>query len=470
VAVVPVSKVREDVARLDSDYFKRADLDALAAMRAKPYNLIGDIAYVTDGIHTSIPFREGSGVRVISAKHPKDGFFDLTVCEEIDSMAHAANPRTALRENDVILSTVGTIGNVAVVEKAMLPANTDRHVAIMRSLTDYHNPIDPHYLASVLASQFGRFQSNRETTGNVQPNLFLVKIRSLIIPRFGLELEQKVAQAFRVSQVMRQQSKAALETAEAMLIDALGLGGWSPPEPLTYIRSAAAVLKSARLDSQYYMPAKFQTLNALQAISSQSLSEVFDSVRDMINPAMGKPTDLVRNYDLTDALHPILDDRIEPVTLAEIGSQKKLLRDGDLAVSRLRAYLREIAVVRAGDTYPKVGSSEFFVLRPKVGAAFTLSPETLMVWLRSAPVQIILKWCQDGSQHPRFSEGDLMSIPLPDKLAEIDGKITALIQSGLEARADSFSLLTTAKRAVEIAIEDSEAAALGFLASSVHHD
>jgi len=89
-----------------------------------------------------------------------------------------------------------------------------------------------------------------------------------------------------------------------------------------------------------------------------------------------------------------------------------------------------------------------------------------MVFLRSAPVQTILKWCQDGSQHPRFSEGDLLSIPLPDAVAAVSQEVTATVQQGFAARRRARQLLDAAKRAVEIAIEDSEAAAMAFLAQA----
>ena len=169
---------------------------------------------------------------------------------------------------------------------------------------------------------------------------------------------------------------------------------------------------------------------------------------------------LVRNYDVTDALVPILDAEKEPSAAEDIGSMKKILKDGDVAMSRLRAYLKEIAVVRTGNVIPSVGSSEFIVLRPK---GDSISPETFMVFLRSAAVQTILRWCQDGSQHPRFSESDLLSIPVPDAVAQASAKISGLVLEGFAARRRAAARLDTAKRAVEIAIEQDEAAALRFL-------
>jgi type I restriction enzyme S subunit len=168
----------------------------------------------------------------------------------------------------------------------------------------------------------------------------------------------------------------------------------------------------------------------------------------------------VRNYDLTDALVPLLDAEKEPGYAGDIGSMKKVLKDGDVVISRLRAYLKEVAVVRTGDDILSIGSSEFIVLRPKDKA---ISPETLIVFLRSAPVQTILKWCQDGSQHPRFSESDLLSIAVPDAVAKVSEQITKIVKDGFTARHRARKLLEAAKRAVEIAIEIGEPAAISYL-------
>jgi len=168
----------------------------------------------------------------------------------------------------------------------------------------------------------------------------------------------------------------------------------------------------------------------------------------------------VRNYDVTDALVPLLDAEKKPSFAADIGSMKKILKDGDVAISRLRAYLKEVAVVRTGDNIPSVGSSEFIVLRCK---SIDISPETLMVFLSSAPVQTVLKWCQDGSQHPRFSESDLLAIPVPNVVAQVSPAITKIVQGGFAARERARKLLGAAKRAVEVAIEEGEPAALAYL-------
>ena len=451
-----------DVGRFDSSYFLKSDLERLKRITALSPSRLGDLCYVTDGIHTSIEFESGSGIKVISAQHPKNGILDLSSFEEISTISHLENPRTALRTNDIVISTVGTIGNAAVVRKEVLPANSDRHIGIMRPLPR-DKPISPEFLSAFLNSAYGRMQSRRETTGNVQPNLFLEKIRDLKVIRFSDQFELRVNDLSLLSLDAHMASERAMAEAEFALLSALGGTDWTPTEPLTYSARASDAFAALRLDAQYFMPAKEQVRRSLAALRGKPLSDRAESIREQWLPDNAPPGMLVRNYDVTDALVPILDAEKEPTAAADIGSMKKVLRDGDVAISRLRAYLKETAVVRTADEIPSVGSSEFIVLRPK---GLIISPETLMVFLRSAPVQTILKWCQDGSQHPRFSESDLLAIPVPDAVAQVSPKVTATVQQGFAARRRARHLLDAAKRAVEIAIEAGGPEAIAFLAQA----
>lgn len=99
--------------------------------------------------------------------------------------------------------------------------------------------------------------------------------------------------------------------------------------------------------------------------------------------------------------------------------------------------------------------------------ATRISPRTSasVVFLRSQPVQTILKYCQEGNQHPRFSENNLMEIPFPDGLVRHSEVIIAQIRQAHLARQGAQTLLAKAKRAVEVAIEEGEPAAMKLIAS-----
>lgn len=131
----------------------------------------------------------------------------------------------------------------------------------------------------------------------------------------------------------------------------------------------------------------------------------------------------------------MLDDTKEPMPARDVGSAKKRFAAGDVVTSRLRAYLRETALVRTAAAVPSVGSSEFIVLRPH-------DPE-----------------------RPSLSQAALLAIPVPDAVCTAAPRIDTLIESILLARARARTLLAQAQRAVEIAIEKDEVAAMEFLSA-----
>ena len=221
----------------------------------------------------------------------------------------------------------------------------------------------------------------------------------------------------------------------------------TPSEPLSYTARACDVFAAGRLDAQYFMPAKEQMRQRLAVMTGANLREYVDSIRDMFILGQAPATMKVRNYDLTDALVPLLDAGKEPSFAAEINSTKKKLKKGDIVISRLRAYLKEIAVVHTCDDIPTVGSSEFIVLRPQKDQ-HGITPEMLMVFLRSSPVQIILKWCQGGSKHPRFSESDLLAIPVPDAVTGMSEAVTTIIRESFTALRQARLLLEEAQEAL----------------------
>lgn len=248
-----LSEVLEDndTFRIDSQYFLKDYIQKIHRLQSLACCKIQDFAYVTDGIHESIDFDEDSNVNLISAKSPKENFFDLSGNDYISLEQHLKNPRTELLKNDVIVSTVGTIGNCAVVDETILPANSDRHVGIIRVTKDFK----PHFISTFLLSKYGRFQTLRESTGNVQLNLFIYKIRTLTIPRLRDKFQCLIETIVLTSHQKLENSKDLYQQAEELLLSELGLKDWKPTEQNTTIKSfSESFLSSGRLDAEYYQP------------------------------------------------------------------------------------------------------------------------------------------------------------------------------------------------------------------------
>lgn len=320
--------------------------------------------------------------------------------------------------------------------------------------------IDPYFVGVFANTKFGRMQLEAGMKVVAQPTISTDAIRALKIPYLRISFQGFVAEIFKKAICAEDEANALLLKAERGLLHALGLDTWTPAEALSYVRSSSDAFAAGRFDAEYFHPAKAQALADLRASSNVCVGDLFDSIRELWQPAHAT-SGSVRNYDLNDALEPFLDPTKPPIAPEEIASTKKQIAAGDLVVSRLRSYLREIAVVLPGDSVPSVASTEFIVLRPKKGSP--LSVEALLIYLRSRLPQIVFKWSQDGSNHPRFDERELLSMPLPKVLISHQATYLAAVREMVAQRQRAAQLLDVAKRAVEIAIEDSEAAALAYL-------
>ncbi len=431
--------------RMDAEYYQPDYLKREQILQRLPCYTLGSIAFVTDGIHASPDVVEEGGVRYLSAKCVKNNEFSLADTLEISHTQDSANLRTRLREGDLLLTTVGTIGNAAVVQPELLPSNIDRHVGLIRIRPDA--PVDAYFAATFLNSSFGRFQSLREATGNVQLNLFIEKIKTLQIP--ALPGAKALSEKARNAYDLRQKAMALIADAEKLVLTTVHLTSADLSPSLSYERDFEDLSAARRFGAEYFMPCKQRVLDTLAQKSRGPLSMYYTSARDLFDPNGAMRGDLVRNFDLTDALNPVLDDRLQPVPALEIGSTKKRLQTGDVVISRLRAYLREIALVRTTDVIPAVGSSEFIVLRRLGTEKHSLSRETLFIFLRSLPVQTILKWSQDGSQHPRFNEDGLLAIPVPVAVEDISPQVDQLVNNALAAQAEASQLVAEATAEVE---------------------
>lgn len=352
-----------------------------------------------------------------------------------------------LGPGDILVTKVGTPCYASLVGNQMPRVVMSRTVLGLRDIDT--RKVDPRYLTAFLRSDVGFLQLMRERELTIQFQLTLDRTLSVKIHLPDRQLQQRIGAKYDeyVSQLER--SKTAYTEAEAVLESALGLDKLDLKPRLFYERPYADVQIADRFDAEYFQPPKKEVLAALARMSGQPLRDQFCSIRQIWQPDQARVDEQVRNFDLTDALQPFLDETVEPTTRATISSAKKKLKPGDLVVSRLRSYLKEIAVVLNAGSVPMVGSTEFIVLRPQQEA---VRVEALLVYLRSKYVQTVLKWCQDGSNHPRFQESELLNLRIPNAVRENQDEIVVKIEASIEARREARRLLEQAKAMVERAI------------------
>jgi hypothetical protein len=439
VAAIKVSEL-EGFHRLDAEYYQPHYQKLKAQLTVANAVPVENFAYVTDGIHGSPDWVEEGGVTYLSAKCVKNNYFALADAGQISQEQNKANPRTQARVNDVLLTTVGTIGNAAVVYKDILPANMDRHLGIIRIRKGAD--VDPYYLATFLNSKFGRFQTLREATGNVQLNLFIEKIKILLVP-LGARFNE-IGNMARLSYEKYRESELLYAQAQALLTAELGLDKLDLSEGLYSVRRVSEVQMSGRADAEYFQP-KYQRLMMMLSRSGRTMKDVTNLASRRFKPQPGKPFQYIEISDLSG------DGYLESETLMGEDAPSRaqwIVWAGEIITSTVRP-IRRLSALIEPEQNGYVCSSGFAVLQPK-----GIEPELLLVYLRLPIVCEILDLYTTASMYPAISTADLLSIPvtLPENKA-LRKDLVNIVRASRQAQRDAKRLLADAKAEVELLIE-----------------
>lgn len=345
-----------------------------------------------------------------------------------------------IKRGEILVEVKGKAEKVVLVPNDF-PENVLVTGTLYKMLID-DEKVNPFYVFVYLLSRLGRDFRDRGKTNTLISYVNKSDLYSISVPLAPDTIQDQIAQKYEQSFAAFELAKSLYSNAENEIISTLGIRIPSPPDFHAYTANFSLIEQSQRLDAEYFNPQKQEVLTSLLNFDSKPLSYYFKSVREAFQPEYA-PSKVVRNYDLPDALRFYLDDDIETTLASEIGSTKRRFEYNDLVVSRLRSYLREIAIVKSKGEPDCVGSSEFIVLRQRNQL---LSPELLLVYLRSPYVQTVLKWSQKGSNHPRFDEKDLLNIPIPDALLSVQTSVTHIIQEAIVSYREANNLLSNAKQ------------------------
>ena len=170
------------------------------------------------------------------------------------------------------------------------------------------------------------------------------------------------------------------------------------------------------------------------------LSEVVKVVREQTS---SKTAAISRQYLVLatgDAQNGIVRVTKPPGDASNIGSAKNRIHPGQVIISRLRPYLKQVAWLDPGLVEWESGqtdllcSSEFYVLESLDGDSIAF----LVPFLLSEPVQSILAASQEGGHHPRFNERALKSLTIPTSLLERRKELSAKVEGAVNLGRKAF--------------------------------
>ncbi len=456
ISILPKSDVLNDNrdSRLDSQYFRKLALftdDQISQHSPNELRKVASkvLSFGAYALTNEFEYQD-AGVPFVRGTNFHGDFVNFGAVLRISEEAHTLLHKSEVQPGMVLLSMSGSVGSVAVaLDSWQYPINSNQDIAKI-----VPEGISPFFLAAYLASKHGQVQIDRQPVGSVQQHIFLWMIERLKIPRFSDQFERVIARTAEQAYVLNETVPQLMADADALMMSSLGLADWTPPEPLTYAAKASDALAAGRLDARFFAP-RIQALLDMLSAGGRTVSDVAKPRREKFRPDQHLMFDYIEISDM-DGAGATGSTRL---VAAEAPSRATWhVRPGDIITSSVRP-IRRLSAQIMPDQDGFVCSSGFVVVRPQ-----DIAPEVLLTYLRLPVICELLDLYASASMYPSITDADIFNLPMPELTTHVETQIVDHVQNARLAKARAASLLDAAKRAVEIAIEDSETAALAYLA------
>ena len=369
--------------------------------------------------------------------------------------------RTILKENDLLITIKGKIGNAAVVYKLERETNINQDVAriIIKKSID-KKKINPYFIAAFINSKFGRLQVDQIATSQINPFLGLSNLKQIVIPLLDEKFQNKIEGILKKALELFYYSNFIFSQAESLLLEELGLKDFKPKYKKTYTANLSEALSAHRIDSEYFQPANEEVIENIKnyRYGFDKLLKHVENVEPNFDPTK-YPEESFCYVELADIDSSIgVIQNTNDIKGQEAPSRaRRILKKNDVIVSSVEGSLEKVALVDKGHD-GCLASTGFFQFRP-----LKILPEVLLILSKTPVLQSQLKKKCSGTILTAIPKKSLDDIVIPLLPFSTQQKIASLIQKSHEARKKAKELLSAAKKAVEIAIEKGENDASNYL-------
>ena len=461
-SIIPYSEI--DLGnRVDAEYFQpiylhiKKNLERSNSLPIKEYCSITASAFYPAATHLyeigDLPF-----IRCVDCTpYPVITKRQSTKFEKIPtSFANEYSNIKRLKRGEIVITKVGTPCYASIIHDI-------DDVALSRTVLGLQTirNIDPYYLVAFLRSKYGFIQLSRERELTIQFQLTLDRVSSILVYKpSNKNLEKLVSRCFMLYEDTKRKSDRLFLESEQIILSELGLNHWEPKHQLTFIKNYSDTKRAKRIDAEYFQPKYEDIIQAIKNYSGgwNTLDNLVE-VRKSIEVGSGEYIDEGIPFVRVSNLSPfeITEEKyISEELYSEIKQHQP--EQGEILFSKdatpgIAHYL---------DEPPRRMITSGGILRLK-SKTTTINNKYLTLVLNSILVKeqinrdvggsIILHWRPD-----QVKETVIPILP-ESKQNQIQQKIT----ESFNLRKQSKHLLESAKRAVEIAIEQDEQTAIDWL-------
>ncbi len=451
--------------RIDAEFYRKEVLDRLDILgQHKKDNLDSLVDFVIGPFGSTVTtdqYVDSSEHRYVRNQDIDDFIIKNDDPAFVPKAVYDSLPRFHIRENDLLITVVGTLGKVAIATAHDAKSIFSCKSTIIRTRRD---AVNPFYLSAYLNSDTGRLFSLRGKRGAIQEGLNLTDLREIqvFIPsdKYQRTTEEVIKSAFSYGN----RSKSLYEEAQTVLLTELALANWQPNRQIGSVRNFSDVWRAGRMDAEYYQPKYDEIVHAVKDYAGG-----WDTLGNLV--AIRKCVEVGSRQYLGGGV-PFV--RVSNITPFEITEEKYISEELYSQLAQHQPKQGEILLSKDAtpgiahhlDQQPDKMIPSGGILRLK-RKSDEVNDEYLTLALNSMLTQeqvnrdvggsVIMHW------RPDQVAGTLIPILPETKQAEIRRKVV----ESTALRRQSRELLERAKRAVEIAIEQDEATAAAWLDDAV---
>ncbi len=446
--------------RIDAEYYRAEILNRINILDKKNNVTLDKLVdFVVGPFGSTVTvdkYVDESDFRYVRNKDINDFVIANNESALIPESVYSSLRQFQIREYDILLTVVGTLGKAAIALK-----NDTKSIFSCKSTLLRTKSIDPYYLITYLNSSTGQLFILRGKRGAIQEglNLFDLKEIKVFLPieNFQISIGNIVKNSFSFSE----KSQYLYDNAQTLLLTELGLFDWKSKHCLSFIKNYSDTQQAGRFDAEYFQP-KYDDIVA--AIKTYKVG--WDTAENMLNfkDSNFSPK---HNFEYKYIELANIGSNGEIIGFTEAEGQdlptrarRKVGKD-DVIVSSIEGSLSSCALIP--DEYDRaLCSTGFYIVDSN-----KINPQTLLVLLKSPIGQEQLKKGCSGTILTAINKDEIGKIVLPIVESGIQQQIKQKIIESFNLRKQSKHLLECAKKAVEMAIEKDEETAMQWLDSQL---
>lgn len=368
-------------------------------------------------------------------------------------------PQFHIKENDLLITVVGTLGKVAIAQKKDTNSIFSCKSTIIRS-----KKIDPFYLLTYLNSSIGQLFCLRGTRGAIQQGLNLTDIKKIRVFIANDNFQGLIRKTVEDSLHLIEESKSLYRQAEERLLTELGLLHWHSEHQLYFVRSYHEIEQEGRFDADYFQPKYYEVEEILSRRQQKTLDELCSQINYGTVPTSPYSEDgipYIKGLNLVDGF---VQGNLDLLENTNSLPRKFYTKENDIIISQMGT-VGKAAIITRNEIECLFAS---FTIGIRLRDYKFINPYVLTLYINIVSREwYLLRRIAQASVRQNTDLPTIRQLHVPQIDPVVQQEIKKNILDSRRKKVLSKQLFEIAKHAVEIATEQDESIAKTWLKKKI---